>query len=366
MKLPLEGMTVVDLGTLTPGKYASSLLTQLGADVIRVERPGTERKPLSDEDLVLNRNKRSMVLDLRTTEGLKVLHKLIETTDVLLEANRPGVAERRGFGYEALSEQNPEIVYCSLSSFGQTGPRRNEPGYDLVFMGMSGVWQALLAGQSPPVAPGLFLADAVSGLVCAFASVTALLKRERGGGGTYIDVAMLDATFSLLATSHGVQRDSEPSRIGPSPAPGASPSYRTYVTADGSYIVLGAVRASSWRALCDVLGCPQYGDNPYPPVSEAAEIIETLSAAFKLRPADAWIERLKAMDIDCGPFNSPEAALDEHQLQVRHLLVPGTDQNGAGIRTIASPLNATFGAPEPESAPMAGAHTDEILRELGF
>ena len=365
--LPLAGMEVLDIGTLTPGKYCSYLLGDLGASVIRVERAGASG-PLLAEDKVLNRDKRSMVLDLRSAEGREALHRLAARADVLLEANRPGAAERLGFGYDHLRELNPQLVYCSISAFGKDGPYRDRPAYDLIFMGLSGVWSALLAGREPPPAPGVFLADAVSGLVAAFAIVTGILKRERAGTGTLIDLSMLESTFTLLAASHGLRALSPASdaRFGPVRSPGSSPSYRLYRAADGEHIVLGAVRPRSWRALCELVGRPDLGDTPYPSAERAPEVIAVLSEAFAAAPAAEWLTRLHALDIDCGPYNSPARAFDDAQLGARRILTRSEDPELGPVAMVGSPLASTFGGAAGQAAPAIGEHTEEILRELGL
>jgi crotonobetainyl-CoA:carnitine CoA-transferase CaiB-like acyl-CoA transferase len=366
--LPLDGIEILDVGTLTPGKYCSYLLADLGASVIRIERAVSD-EPLSEEDVVLNRNKRSMVLDLRSADGREAMRRLADRCDVLLEANRPGVADRLGFGYDALKSTNPLLVYCSISAFGQDGPYRDRPAYDLIFMGMSGVWQAMLAGREPPPAPGLFLADAVTGLVAAFAIVTGVLQRERAGEGARIDLSMLESTFALLTPSHGLRRQTEctaDAHIGPARVPGSSPSYRLYRAGDGQYIVLGAVRPASWRALCDLIGRPDLGDDPYPEAGRAAEAVSVLGEVFAQAPAQQWLDRLGSLDIDCGPYHSPAEACDDAQLRARGLLAQAVHPRMGTITRIGSPLATSFGGGERTEPPVIGEHTQEILREIGL
>lgn len=359
---PLAGFEILDVGTLTPGKYATYLLADLGASVIRIERPGTNGL-LSEEDAVLNRGKRSITLDLRSTEGLATLHALTKRADAVLEANRPGVADRRGFGYDAIAGINPRIVYCSLSAFGQDGPYRERPAYDLMFMGMTGVWSALLDGHEPPGVPGMYLADAVSGLATSFAIVTALLGRERTGLGKRIDLSMLDNTFALLATSHGQRAvDAQPKETKSSAD--SSPSYRLYLAGDGRYIVLGAIRNSSWDALCELIGRTDLAGDPRPKGARATEAIEALAAAFATAPAQTWLDQLNAADIDAGPYNSAKQAYDDAQLRARSMIASSNESAQGQSERMSSPLARSFGTAAHSNAPHVGEHTDEILGEL--
>jgi crotonobetainyl-CoA:carnitine CoA-transferase CaiB-like acyl-CoA transferase len=374
--LPLDGVEILDVGTLTPGKYCTFLLADLGAAVIRIERPADTRQQ-STEDIVLNRNKRSLVLDLRSAEGLAALHRLAERADVLLEAQRPGVAARLGFGYDELRVLNEKLVYCSISGFGQTGTYKDRPAYDLMFMGMSGVWRAMLGGHEPPAIPGLYLADAVTGLVAAFAIVTGLFKRERGGSGSYIDLSMLESTATLLTPSHGLLRQSTqsgenessgtPAAPAPSPASAdlAAPGYRLYRAQDGNYIVLGAIRPAAWTALCALVRRPDLSGNPYPAGEQAHAMVTTLSETFATGTAQEWIERLTALGIDCSAFQQPADAHSHTALLERGMVATSTHETLGSISRLGSPLAVSFGRPAEKESPVIGAHTAEILAEIG-
>jgi CoA:oxalate CoA-transferase len=209
MNPPLAGISVLDIGTLTPGKFCTAILADMGASVLRVERPAASRT-LVEEDLVLNRGKKSMTLDLRAAAGKEVLCRLAELNDVVLESYRPGVARRLGIDYDALKGRNPHLVYCSLSGFGQDGPCANRPGYDLQFVAASGLLSALAGAAKPPSVPGAYLSDAVSGLMAAVAISAALVRQQKTAAGCYIDLAMLDSVFSLLSVSHGILRPDAP------------------------------------------------------------------------------------------------------------------------------------------------------------
>jgi alpha-methylacyl-CoA racemase len=371
--LPLSGVRVLDMATLTPGKYCSYLLADLGATVTRVERPiraAADDTGPGDEDRVLNRNKRSIILDLKSAPGAEALAQLCAQSDVLIEANRPGVADRLGYGYRALSESNPALVYCALTAFGQTGPYRDRPAYDLILMGMSGVWHALLGGREPPAAPGLFLADAVTGLTAAFGVVTACLQATRTGKGAYLDLSMLEATAALLATSHGVARRQEghgKQVAGPARIPGSTPGYRCYQAQDGAYVVLGAIRPASWSALRELVGADALGADPSATGHEGAGAIAALTHVFATAPAAAWVARLSALDIDCGQLVGPGEVHDDPQLRAREMVTSGVTGLGeAELSFLSSPLAPGFARAVTRPAPAPGQDTEAILQELGI
>jgi crotonobetainyl-CoA:carnitine CoA-transferase CaiB-like acyl-CoA transferase len=366
VRSPLAGIEILDLGTLTPGKYCTFLLADLGAAVLRVERPPSRTSPVSSEDLLLNRGKRSITLNLREASGRAVLQRLVERADVVIESNRPGVAERLGIGYASLREQNERLVYCSLSGFGQQGPDRLRPAYDLTFMGLSGALRALVGAEAAPFSPGLYLADAVSGLTAAFSISVALLERERSGEGQYLDLSMLDSIFSILSTSHGLRRAAD---VGGSEAAGdgSSPLYAVYATASGGFLTLGAIRPGSCDALFAELGRPDLA-GPALRGLQGEEVAGFLEQTFRTASADEWVERLMPLDIEIGQVRSPEEAFDDPQLLLRRMLVDTSHPEAGRLRQIGNPLRAAGADPGEIAAPAPalGAHTEEVLRELGF
>lgn len=356
MIAPLAGITVLDMGTLTPGKYCSCLLADLGAEVVRIERPSSS-VDVSDEDLALNQGKRSMTLNLRSDAGRDVFLRLAEAADVILESNRPGVADRNGFGYEAVRARNPRIVYCALSGFGASGPQSQAPGYDLIFAAQSGMLAALTGERARPVPPGTYLADGVSGLTAAHAIVVALLARERDRRGAYLDLAMQDSLFALLAVSHGVKRQQ------PSPRPN-TPTYAVYPAAAGTWLALAAIRPASAHRLFAHLGRPDLGEVDADPT----EVESFLASAFGVKTARDWVAELAPLDVEAAPVNSPLDAYDDPQLRARGMVGRSEHPDAGVIETIRPALTLdhsvlrTVAAP----APRVGADTEAILRELGF
>ena len=367
MKQPFQGIEILDLATLTPGKYCTYLLADLGASVLRVERPAASSSAISSEDLVLNRGKRSLTLNLRSDEGRELLYRLAERSDVVIESNRPGVAKRLGVDYERLKQQADRLIYCSLSGFGQDGPYSRRPAHDLIFMALSGALHALVGRHAPPFPPGLYLADAVSGLTAAFAISTALLHRERNGEGAYLDLAMFDSIFSLLATSHGLQRLSETSTVDEAET-WSSPLYRVYETSDGRHLALAAIREASCRALFEALGREDLAAQAWSSGDAASRVEEFLERTFKSATASEWTERLAPLDIEIAPVLSPKEAFSNPQLAARHMLIETMHPEAGALREIGSPLRAwsrgRSDAPEP--APRVGADTDVVLQDLGL
>lgn len=356
---PLKGVRVLDVGTLTPGKYCTFLLAELGAEVTRVERPAGDPKSVSAEDLLLNRGKKSLTLNLRSDAGVALLHNLAGKTDVLIESYRPGVAARLGIGYDAVRPLNEGVVYCSLSGFGQDGPDGQRPAYDLLFMAMSGALDSLHGEDAPLGAPRAFVADAASGIFAALAVTTALLARERGGPGCHIDLAMFDCARALLAVSHGTEGENGVSAGTESEGYAKDPLYNIYPAATGS-LALAAAEPAPRAALFDLLGRPDLATAP-----SDADIGAFLTETFATKPADEWVEILKANDIPASSIVSPSDAMDDPQLVFRGMTRDTAHPLAGRLRQIASPLRFGSGAADVRPAPVIGQDTDDILAALG-
>lgn len=358
---PLAGIEILDLGTLTPGKYCTFLLADLGASVLRIERPRDRSPHVSDEDLLLNRGKRSLTLDLTSADGREILDRLVGRADVVVEGNRPGVVERLGVDYPRLARRNPRIVYCALSGFGREGPYRTRPAYDLVFTALAGVLQAGFGGDVVRP-PGIYLADSVSGLTAAFAIAVALLARERDGAGRSLDLAMFDSVFSLLSTSHGQRRAGTSAEVG-----WRSPLYDVYATSDGRRVALAAIRPASCAALFEALGRPELASRALSP-DAAPEIGRLLATAFAAGTAAEWCDRLGALDVEIAPVRTPDEAFDDVQLALRHMVLDVDHPQAGPLRQVGSPLRAGAAGPgePPRPAPSIGADSDSVLHELGL
>jgi crotonobetainyl-CoA:carnitine CoA-transferase CaiB-like acyl-CoA transferase len=352
----LRGILVLDVGTQTPGKLAAHLLGELGADVIRIERPPTGPAPASDEDLLLNRGKRSLALDLGLARGREALERLVARADVLLHGHRPATAARLGLDGDRVLERNPRLVLCALSGFGAAGGAGERPAYDLLVLAATGLLHALFGRRDAPV-PGAYLSDAVSGVVAAFAVVAALFARERDGRGRALDLAMADAVFGLLAASHGTRSG------GPGAAALHSPLYATYACSGGGAVALAVLRRASCDALFRELGRPSLADAAWLG-AEANAVADFLRAAFLARSARAWVERLAKLDVEIAEVRSVDEAFDDAVLRARHMVHTTPHPSAGELVQIGHALQGGAAPLARAPAPSPGADTDAILREL--
>jgi crotonobetainyl-CoA:carnitine CoA-transferase CaiB-like acyl-CoA transferase len=359
---PLSHLRVLDLSRLQPGAFASSLLADLGADVLRIEAPGGA-DPLRFEaamNVAYNRGKRSMTLDLRSQRAPDVLRRLVRTADVLIESARPGSMEQRGIGYPQLVEENPRLVWCSITGFGEGSPYSDRPAHDVTLLGHSGLL-ALLAGDTVPAAPQFIIAVPIGALMATVGVLVALAQRERTGRGTHVDASVVDAA-SWMIGEH-ITRVAQ----GRAAGWGDSASRRTYRCADGRLITLAAAEPRTWKAFCDALGRPDLSDRLMDPDQDA--LTADLASLFATRTAAEWVASLAPAGACVGPVYEPGDLFDDEHVVARGgvLGIDGSDE-----RVVANPLRfAAAGdaarAFTATSAPVAaGEHTDEALLEVGF
>ncbi len=341
---PLSGLTVLDFSTLLPGPLASLFLAEAGATIIRVERPGGEemrRFPprfgeTSAPFAALNRGKQSIELDLKEPGALERLTPLIIQADILIEQFRPGVMARLGFGHAALLALNPRLIYCSISGYGQDGPRAQQAGHDLNYQAIGGLLgQSLRRGEAPPLPPTL-VADIGGGAMPAVINILlALRQRDRTGQGCHLDIAMADAmpTFAWYALAQGQAAGAYPGG-GEGLLTGASPRYGLYATADGWFLAVGALEQKFWDEFCEAIGLDPVlrNDRPDPPATRTA--IATLIAA---QPTDHWRAKLEPRDCCCTVVRSLEEALADPHLVVRGALEAQVEEPG-GRRMVSTPL----------------------------
>lgn len=356
MHSALHGVKVLEVGTTTPGKFTGFLLVGWGADSLRIERPiSAESKVIDDEDLTLNRGKRSLTLNLREPEGREILMQLASTADVFMESYRPGTAERLGIGAETMRACNPRLVYCSLSGFGQTGPDKHRVAYDLNIQAETGFSNAM-AGANKPDAPQTYLADSVSGLMAAFAITAALRGREVTGEGATLDLGVQESLFSLLAVSHGTMR------------PNTSPlemraAYGVFECAGGTLLSLGVARKVSADTLFEHLGRPELADTGLLRGEAGAEARSFLIREFQNMTAAEWLTELAPLGLEVAPVNTPEQAFADPQLRHRSMVLEQVHPSAGNLQQIGIPgVDGETLTP----APALGSDTETILQELGF
>src|SRR6185295_3213625 len=375
----LDGITVLDLTRVLSGPYCAMLLGDMGARVIKVEQPGKGDDTrawgppfLGGESayfLSINRNKESVTLDFKHPEGRAILEQLIAKSDVLVENFRPGTLAKMGFDYESLAPKHPRLVYASVSGFGQTGPRRKEPGYDAVIQAEGGLMSITGAADGPPYRLGVAIADIVSGMFAAYGVVTALFARERTGRGQMVDVAMLDAVAALLTYQAGnyFASGTAPKRLGnrhPSIVP-----YETFDAADGEF-VLAVGNEDLWRRFCEVADLDlgeRFATNRQR-VTQYDAVRPLIAAALRRHPRQYWIERLTAAGVPCGSVRDLQEVFDDPQLAAREMIAALEHPAAGPVKLLGIPvkLSETPGAVRTPP-PRLGEHTDAVLQsDLGF
>ncbi len=364
--MPLEGLNILDLGTMTPGKYCTLLLADLGADVIRIERSSAAGSPISEEDLILNRNKKSIALNLKIEEGRRIFYQLAEKADVILESNRPGAAKRMGVDYDTIKGINPGIIYCSLTGFGQDGPYSSLPAFDMIFMAIGGLLGLLAGKNQVPVVPGIYVSDAGSGLMATIGILTALVARSKTKKGRFVDIAMLDGVISILSTVSGFLRpNGEPAQ---SETLGLKmPGYSVYETKDEKYVALGIFRPQSWQALCRFFGREDLINRQWSTGQAQEEIFSVFKKKFLTKTRDEWCQTLRKLDIEIGPVNDLKEVYDDPQVQHRQMAVHVEHPEGGKMKQIGIPIKLSE-TPEPviKPAPAIGRDTEEILKTLNY
>jgi crotonobetainyl-CoA:carnitine CoA-transferase CaiB-like acyl-CoA transferase len=387
MTMPLlEGIRVLDLTNVLAGPFCCYQLAQLGADVIKVEMPNygdlarqlgadpeLNRKLMGASFLAQNAGKRSLTINLKHVEGKTVFRRLVTTADVLVENFRPGVMARLGLGYDELRKTKADLIYCAISGFGQTGPLKDNPAYDQIVQGLSGVMSITGDENSAPLRVGFPIADTIGGITAAFAVAAALFRRERAKTGEFIDVSMLEATLASMgwAVSNWLIAGVKPQPMGNKNMT-ASPS-GAFRTKEG-LLNIAANEQSQFETLCalvgrvDLLSDPRFA-NRDERKRFRGELTGELEQALAHKPAREWSALLNQNGVPAGEVLSIPEILDHPQLTARSLIArfaeaPGTERNIAALR---SGFKLASGDPQPQTPPpLLGADTDAILHELGY
>jgi crotonobetainyl-CoA:carnitine CoA-transferase CaiB-like acyl-CoA transferase len=377
MSGPLEGMKVLDLTRLLPGGYCTMLFADLGADVLKIEEPGKGdyvrwmdpfKGGHSSGHLALNRGKRSMTLNLKSERGAEVLLRLVRDADVVLESFRPGVMDRLGVGYERLAEENPGLVYCAITGYGQDGPYKDRAGHDANYLGFAGVLGIMGPRDGDPSIAGVQIADVGGGgMMAAVGILAALQDRARTGRGRFLDISMMDGAMSWLGFhAAGYFIDGVPPKRGQMRLNGKLACYRVYKCADGKYVTVGALEPQFWAALCKALGVPELAERQMAPPEEQDAVGEQIQEILMRRTRDEWVRELADLDACFGPVNDFAEAFADPQVVARGMRteVP-TSEGPAGV--VANPIK-TVGEEPPTlgPAPGFGEHTDEALRAAGY
>lgn len=379
MKQPLDGVRILDLTRMLTGGYAAMLLGDLGAEVIKIEAPGKgdplRRMPPhfykgeSAYFLSISRNKKSVTLDLRKDEGREVFHRLVEVSDVVFDNFRPGVLERLGADYDTLKKIKPDIICCSISSYGHTGPLKNGPGFDLVIQALSGMMSYTGEPGRVPVRMGAPMGDLAGSLFAVFAVSAALYAREKTGEGRFIDLSLLDCLISLhtYVSEYYWLGGQLPQLIGSGHM--SVVPYRAYRTRDG-FLTVAIFVEKFWAGLCNVIGRPELGrderyDSTAKRLERRAEVDAVLEEVFPLKTTEDWMKLLEAEGVPAAPVLTIDRVFEHPQVLERGMVVEVEHPAGGVIKMIGNPVRQ----PEVDEQPLAptprlGQHTDEVLRRL--
>ncbi len=376
MALPLKGLRVIDLTKDFAGPFCTMILADLGAEVIKVERPGVGDearawgppfvKGQSYYFLSLNRGKKSIVLDLKTSEAKKVIRQLIVDSDIFVESFRPGTLSKMRLDYRSLRRLNKALVYCSISGFGQTGPYKNRPGYDITAFAMSGIMSTTGERGRPPIRVSVPVADVAAGHYATTGILAALARRLVTGTGDYVDVSLLDSIVSWLTynATYYFATGKQPERFG-SAHPSIVP-YQAFKCQD-DYLVVAVGNDRQWQSFCRAVGLHRLGEdrrfstNPLRVLKRNA-LIPTLSKMFRRRRVAFWYRLLTRQGIPCAPVYTIGRVARDKQVLSRGLI-----QRHGGTTSLTSPLLFSTGRPSASlTAPRLGEHTVPVLRGLGY
>ncbi len=373
----LNGIKVIEFCEIAAGPFCAMLLADMGAEVVKVERPVGDAMRMwppvndgySENFASINRNKRSVVLDLKSDDGVAAAKALILDADVVVENFRPGVMARLGIDYETMSALKPGLIYCSISAFGQEGPRSREGGFDLTMQAMSGIMSVTGEPGGAPIKCGVPLCDFVAALYGAFGVTSALHERARTGKGQNLDVSMLGTSLAIAAlqTSEYFGTGNDPRKLG-SAHPRNAP-YQAFRAQDGHF-GMAAGNNSLWHSVCDVVALPDLKEDeryltPTLRAKNQDGLRETLETVFETKPVAHWLEAFAAVGVPCSPINSYSQALADpqvvHMEWVKDLVLP----NGQQTKTFGSPFRINGeGLPIFAAPPGLGEHTEEVLGEL--
>ena len=369
---PLEGVLVLDFSTLLPGPMATLFLAEAGAEVVKIERPGSGEEmrgyaPRWGADSVnfamLNRGKKSIALDLKNPEQRAKLNPLLARADIIVEQFRPGVMQRLGLDYDSVAKVNPRIIYCSITGYGQTGPKRDAAGHDLNYIGDTGLLALSMGSKDQPVVPPALIADIAGGAYPAVMNIMlAVIERARTGKGRYLDIAMTDNIFPFMywALGAGLATGHWPSNSG-SLVTGGSACYRLYPTRDGHVVAAAPIEQKFWQNFCSIIGIePQYAAD-----RDSAATIARVAEIIRSKDAADWESRFRGQDCCCTVVKSAREALSDPQFVARGLFAHRLiNAQGQVMPALPVPVNDAFRASSdtPIAAPTLGAHNPDYIK----
>ena len=373
---PLSGLRILDLTQFLAGPYATMIFADLGAEVIKLEAPVGDWSRVLPPNFVgedscyylsINRNKQSIVVDMKNDEGLEIVRRLADESDILVENFRPGVLDRLGLTYEGLSKRNPGLIWASISGFGQTGKDRDRPAYDMIVQAISGGMGITGEPGRSAVRSGIPLGDLSAGMYAVIGALAALEERRSSGKGQYIDISMLDCQVSMLCyqAAYYLHPGNNPGRQGW--GHDSIPTYRGFNCANGSSLVITANTERMWQALCDVLAISELKEDARFTLNEDRyenrhELWPILEGAFMIHEADHWVPLLLAAGIPVGEINNLEKSLANPQIVERDMVLPLVNEDGDVIRVAGNPIKMSRTAKTShEYPPKLGAQTSEIL-----
>jgi len=377
---PLEGIRVLEFATYAAGPFSTQILADFGAEVIKIEDPNRGGDPgrwqvptvngKSAYFYTVNRNKKSLTVNIKQPDGQEIIRRLVRKSDVVLDQFRPGVLERLGLGYSQLSQENPRLIYCSLSGYGRTGPMKDEGGHDINFLSMAGILDITGEENGGPVIPGVSFAGLAGGsLYAVIAILLALLYREKTGQGQLSDISMVDGSISFLAYALG-----ELAGWGRLPVRGAEgltggcACYNVYPTRDGKYLSLGAVESKFWQEFCTGLGVPEFIDQQWNPQAQES-MKKAIADITRRKDRDEWLELFSNSHVCLTPVLSIDEVVNHSHTTARSMIhiLNNANDSGVDIPLTGTPikLSDSPGQIKPEF-PELGEHTDELLQELGF
>jgi formyl-CoA transferase len=372
---PLDGLKVIDLSRVLAGPFCAMLLGDMGADVIKIEEPnegddvrmwGPFVGDWSTYFLGVNRNKRSVALDLKSTDGQDALRRLLRGADVFVENIKPGSLEKLGFSVEAVRALNPRLIHCSITGYGRTGPRSHLTGYDPVVQAESGFMDITGTPEGPPVRTGVAMTDYLAALYAYAGILLALRDRDRTGRGQHVDIALFDSILSTLSMPVGIFQATgqKPRRLGNDHS--AIAPYEVLRASDGS-LMIAAANSRLWKQLCEASGVPhlvedlRFKTNTDRVANRAALKVE-LERAFATFTVDALVERLQQFGVACGRVRTIPEALEDPQIEPRQMLIPLEDPELKGFRVIGNPIKLSDNPPRLyRRPPKLGEHTQEVL-----